>query len=180
MQEFKITGIGIDTRTDNPLIILHSLESDLILPIWIGRLEAHSIAIALQEEKTERPLTHDLMINCLDKFGFKLNKVIIHSVVDSTFYAHLVFESSITQEEVLLDARPSDCIALAVRANCPVLVSSSVRDESCIPAIIQIEESDNAEENIKENTKQDKEEFQKFLDNVKASDFKLPSDGKDN
>ncbi len=179
MQEFKITGIGIDTRTDNPLIILHSLESDLILPIWIGRLEAHSIAIALQEEKSERPLTHDLIINCLEKFGFKLDRTIIHSVVDSTFYADLVFKNLITGEEILLDARPSDCIALAVRANCCVLVSALVIEESCIPAIIQIEEPSEPENN-KTETKKDKEAFQRFLDNVKASDFKLSSDGKDN
>ncbi len=179
MQEFKITGIGIDTRTDNPLIILHSLESDLILPIWIGRLEAHSIAIALQEEKVERPLTHDLIINCLEKFGFKLDRTIIHSVIDSIFYADLVFKNLITGEEILLDARPSDCIALAVRANCSVLVSALVIEESCIPAIIQIEDP-NESENDKTETKKEKEAFQRFLDNVKASDFKLSSDGKEN
>ncbi|MDX1919651.1 MAG: bifunctional nuclease domain-containing protein, partial [Candidatus Caenarcaniphilales bacterium] len=78
MLEFKVTGIGIDTRTDNPLVILHSkeTESDLILPIWIGRLEAQSIAIALQEEKLERPLTHDLMVNTIDTLDYSIDRIL--------------------------------------------------------------------------------------------------------
>jgi bifunctional DNase/RNase len=177
MHEFKVTGIGIDTRTDNPLVILHSQSetTDYILPIWIGRLEAQSIAIALQEEKLERPLTHDLLLSTIKSLNCKVEKVVIHSVVDGTFYAHLILQNMDTKEEVVLDARPSDCIAVALRAFCPIMVTDIVKQESCIPAVIQVEEdSDNTGDPV------DKEEFLKFLDNVKASDFKLPPDDKAN
>lgn len=173
MLEFKVTGIGIDTRTDNPLVILHSKgpDTDLILPIWIGRLEAQSIAIALQEEKIERPLTHDLMVNTIENLNYKVDRAVIHSVINGTFYANLILQHKISKEEIVLDARPSDCIALSLRSDCPIYVTEIVKEESCIPAVIQSSEDDEAEEF---EEKQEKEEFRRFLDNVKASDFKLP------
>ncbi|MDJ0626394.1 MAG: bifunctional nuclease family protein [Candidatus Caenarcaniphilales bacterium] len=172
MLEFKVTGIGIDTRTDNPLVILHSkgAENDLILPIWIGRLEAQSIAIALQEEKLERPLTHDLMLSTIETLNYKVDRVVVHSVINGTFFAHLILQHKISKEETVLDARPSDCIALALRAACPVFVTEIVQEESCIPAVVQTEEGDERPE----GESIEKEEFLKFLDGVKASDFKLP------
>jgi bifunctional DNase/RNase len=178
MLEFKVTGIGIDTRTDNPLVILHSNgDADLILPIWIGRLEAQSIAIALQEQKLERPLTHDLMLNTIESLNYKINRVVIHSVINGTFFAHLILSTEASEEEVVMDARPSDCIALALRANCGIFVSNMVQEESCIPAIVQV---DGEEDNDSEAESEEREEFRKFLDNVKASDFKLPPDDKSN
>lgn len=172
MLEFKVTGIGIDTRTDAPLVILHSKgDNDLILPIWIGRLEAQSIAIALQGEKLERPLTHDLMINTINSLNCKIDRIEIHSVISGTFYAHLVLKSNMGEEEIIMDARPSDCIALAIRSESLIFVSKAVQEQSCVPAVIQAEEE--SEETEKED-QEEKEEFLKFLDNVKASDFKLP------
>lgn len=174
MLEFKVTGLGIDTRTDSPLVILHSQgEPNLILPIWIGRLEAQSIAIALQGEKLDRPLTHDLMLNTIEELNCTIHKVVIHTVLDGTFYAHLILDNS--GQEIVLDARPSDCIALALRNNSLIYVSSSVQEQSCIPAIVTLE--DEEEFIIAEKEVQEKEEFRKFLDNVKASDFKLPPQG---
>jgi uncharacterized protein len=172
MLEFKVTGIGIDTRTDNPLVILHSQgDSDLILPIWIGRLEAQSIAIALQGEKLERPLTHDLMLNTIESLNYRVDRVVIHSVIDGTFYAHLILAEKLSGEEVVMDARPSDCIALALRAECLIFVSEPVQQQSCIPAIVQIDDEDLIEN---EKDQSEREEFRKFVENVKASDFKLP------
>ncbi len=177
MLEFKVTGIGIDTRTDNPLVILHSQgDGELILPIWIGRLEAQSIAIALQGEKLERPLTHDLMLNSFEAVGCKIDRIVIHSVTDGTFYANLILKKVNNPEEIVIDARPSDCIALALRAECQIFVTQNVQDQSCIPAIIQIEDEEEGADS--EDEMQEKEEFRKFLDNVKASDFKLPPDDK--
>ena len=180
MLEFKVTGIGIDTRTDNPLVILHNkgVEMDFILPIWIGRLEAQSIAIALQEAKIERPLTHDLMLNMLDSLNYRIDRSVIHSVINGIFYANLILQHKLSQEEIVLDARPSDCIALSLRADCPIFVTDIVKEESCIPALIQSGEEGGEFEEFEEN--QEKEEFLKFLDNVKASDFKLPPEDKTN
>lgn len=169
MLEFTVTGIGIDTRTNNPLVILHSIsEEDLILPIWIGRLEAQSIAIALQGEKLERPLTHDLMANSIESLGYQIDRAEIHSVQNGTFFANLFLKNKMSGEEISVDARPSDCISLALRGNASIFVSNSVVEQSCIPAIIHTEEDEVEEE------KREKEEFRKFLDNVNASDFKLP------
>ncbi|MDX1918670.1 MAG: bifunctional nuclease family protein [Candidatus Caenarcaniphilales bacterium] len=174
MLEFKVTGLGIDTRTDQPLVILNSLtEDDLILPIWIGRLEAQSIAIALQGDKPERPLTHDLMLSAIESSDCRLDKVEIHSVFNGTFFAHLYLKRIGSEEEIILDARPSDCIALALRSQCLIFISESVREQSCIPAIIRNATAAETDEQESEN---EKEEFRRFLDNVKASDFKLPPD----
>ena len=177
MLEFNVTGIGVDTRTNNPLVILHSQnkEEDLILPIWIGRTEAQSIAIALQEETLERPLTHDLMITMCESMGYKVDRVAIHSVMSGTFYANLILKHKISKEETVLDARPSDCISLALRVNCPIFVSDNVIEESCVPAIVETGEEDDSED-----SGQDKEQFMQFLDGVKASDFKLPPDDLNN
>ncbi|HEY9886267.1 MAG TPA: bifunctional nuclease family protein [Vampirovibrionales bacterium] len=172
MLEFNVTGIGVDTRTNNPLVILHSQskEEDLILPIWIGRTEAQSIAIALQEETLERPLTHDLMITMAEALGCKVDRVAIHSVMSGTYYANLILKHKISKEETVLDARPSDCISLALRVNCPILVSDNVIEESCVPAIVETGDDEGPEDN------KEKEQFMQFLDGVKASDFKLPPD----
>jgi uncharacterized protein len=180
MLEFKVTGIGIDTRTDNPLVILHSkdTESDLILPIWIGRMEAQSIAIALQGEVLERPLTHDLMANIIESLNYSVVRVTINSVSNGTFFAQIILQHNVTEEEVVLDARPSDSIAIALRVDCQIFVSEAVKETSCIPALIENYQGDEQEDLASDP--QDTEDFLKFLDNVKASDFKLPPEDLNN
>ena len=80
-------------------------------------------AVALQGEKLERPLTHDLMLNTIETLNYTIQRVVIHSVLDGTFYAHLILNQANSKEEIILDARPSDCIALALRANCLIYVT---------------------------------------------------------
>ncbi len=180
MIEFKITGLGIDTRSNNPLVLLHS-EDNWVLPIWIGRLEAQSIAIALQGEKLERPLAHDLILNLIEKTGYEMNHIEIKDVKDGTFYANLVLKNLNSEDLLTLDARPSDCIAIAIRSQVPILISDFVKEVSCIPAIIREGNNEDYDEeenlfgrNISPLDESNKEDFLNFLKDVKASDFKLP------
>ncbi len=169
MLEFKVAGLGIDTRSDHPVVILHSEgQGGLILPIWIGRVEAQSIAMALQNEHTERPLTHDLMVNIFHKTKCQVKRIEIHSVQSGTYYAHLFLEDH--NGSLVLDARPSDCISLALRMDVPIFVSKTVQEQNCIQALLQ--------EFKEAKDEDDKEAFLKFLENVKASDFKLPPNDK--
>jgi hypothetical protein len=108
----------------------------------------------------------------LDTCRHSVNRIEIHSVQDGTFYANLVLEDQSNGELKVLDARPSDCIALALRSECDIYVSESVREQSCIPAFVGSE----VETETPQHKQEDKEEFKRFLENVKASDFKLPPD----
>ena len=182
MLEFKITGLGIDTRTDQPLVLLHNESMDSVLPIWIGRLEAQSIAVALQGEKLERPLSHDLYINTLESLNYKIQRVEIHTAQDGIFYADIVLKNTETGKTFSMDSRPSDAIAIAIRTEAEILVSEQVCKNSCIPSVVRQIDSEDQEKNISSDeeiykeikSEEEKENFLKFLDQVKASDFKLP------
>lgn len=182
MLEFKVTGLGVDVKTNHPLVLLHNVEKSLILPIWIGSTEAQSLAIAMQGEVFERPVTHELMVNIIEALNFSVSRVDIHSVREGTFYADLVLKEKDSKKEMFIDSRPSDSIIISLRKNIPIFISSDVCNTNCLPAIIKFqtgesfEEVDETELNAHKNELErlEKEEFIKFLENVKASDFKLP------
>lgn len=120
----KVFGLTIDPLTNSPILILKNLEGDKSIPIWIGLLEATAIASELEKVKFSRPMTHDLMKNLMDQIGLRLAKVEICDLRDNTYFAllHLVFQD----KELTMDSRPSDAIALALRAEAPIYVDEQV------------------------------------------------------
>ncbi len=163
MIEMFVTGIAIDVRNNHPLVILNDSTKKRALPIWIGQAEAQAIARALENFKPERPLTHDLMISVVEATGFKIHHIEINDLNENTYFSSLILENAIG-ELISIDSRPSDAIALSIRVDCPVYVTKKVFEDGTIPT--EIEEDEEEEE-------EDKEAFKNFIQNVKASDFKL-------
>ena len=120
----KVFGLTIDPLTNSPIMILKNIEGDKTVPIWIGLLEATAIAGELENIKFSRPMTHDLMKNMMDQLGVRLAKVEICDLRDNTFYALLYM--IVKDKEFSMDARPSDAIALALRAEAPIYVEEQV------------------------------------------------------
>ena len=124
MRLAKIDSLAIDSVSGDMVVILSLVESGELLPIWIGNSETVSIAINLKGFTPPRPLSHDLTVSVLDGFGLSLERVIITALVDNTYFALLYLTDG--EEMVILDARPSDSIALAVRTGAPVFVSEDI------------------------------------------------------
>jgi bifunctional DNase/RNase len=125
------------TRTDQgSAVLLRPLGSDFIVPVFIGPLEIQSILTGSGEIKSPRPLTHDLFLAILRQTGLELNRVEVHALRDSTFYARLlIFGGSFSEKKPLfLDSRPSDAFALAVRRRCPIFISRQVLEQTGVPA----------------------------------------------
>ena len=131
MIEMRVTGIAMDAATRSPIVLLKDSTGRRALPIYIGEDQAKAIGSVLQQHVSPRPNTHDLLVNMLDAWGMELEKVIIHSLKDNTFYALLMVRQGDTVREV--DARPSDAIALALRSNCPIWVMEEVVADASIP-----------------------------------------------
>src|SRR3989338_4607908 len=155
MVEMFVTGIALDVRNNHPLVILNDSSKKRALPIWIGQAEAQAIARALEDFKPERPLTHDLIINLLKATGYKIKHIEINELNENTYFSTVVLENAIGELRPL-DARPSDAIALSLRAECPIYISEKVFDDGTIPT--ELEEED-----------EDTEAFKNFVQNVKAS-----------
>jgi hypothetical protein len=124
LHEMTIASVTLDPETSSPIIVLKSVEDGRSLLIWIGALEAGSIVYALQGMSFERPLTHDLFKNFLERTAFSIKKMEICDLENNTFFAKLYFESGDT--EFVLDARPSDAMALAIRFNARIYAEESV------------------------------------------------------
>ena len=125
--EVEVYEILLDESVKAPVVVLREKNGDRILPIWIGQAEAISIAYAMEEIGTERPLTHDLIKLIIDGFGAKLEKVVINDLRDNTYFARLIFKMDSTI--ISIDARPSDSIAIALRTKSPIYVSEKVLKE---------------------------------------------------
>lgn len=126
--QMKVTGLTIDPFTSMPIIILKDLDEKCALPIWIGLIEASAIATELESIKLARPMTHDLIKNILETVDVHLKKVEVHDLADNTFYSRIMLNSR--GEELIIDARPSDAIAMALRAQAPIYVAKKVIDKS--------------------------------------------------
>lgn len=124
----EIKGLMIDPSSNNPIVILRDEESQLFLPIWIGVFEASAIQLQLEGVEPRRPMTHDLLRSTLDTLGTQVEKIVICDLKDHTFFAliHLRRDS----QELQLDARPSDAIALALRVEAPIFVLRTVLDKA--------------------------------------------------
>jgi bifunctional DNase/RNase len=126
--EMSIKGLMIDPVTNVPIVLLRDADQQRVLPIWVGPVEANAIALQVENVAPPRPLTHDLLRNVLTELGVSLTRVIISDLRDSTFYAYLELRRG--EDITLVDARPSDAIALAIRAGAPVFVESDVLDKA--------------------------------------------------
>ena len=163
MIEMFVTGIALDVRNNHPLVILNDVTKKRALPIWIGHAEAQAIARTLEGLKVERPLTHDLIVNIVEKIGYKIHHIEINDLNENTYFASIVLEDK-NGEKYPIDSRPSDAIAVSLRVDCPIFITEKVFDHGTIPTELEGDEED-----------EDTEAFKNFVQNVKASDFKLTS-----
>lgn len=124
MVEVKVNGLALDMATNSPVVILSDIESDRLLPIWIGHYEAWAIAMELSGLTSKRPLTHDLIKSAIELMGGKVEKVEVTQLVNQTFYAKVHIQKNGSLME--LDARPSDSIALALKSQAPVFVDEKL------------------------------------------------------
>ncbi|MDD8020737.1 MAG: bifunctional nuclease family protein [Acidobacteriota bacterium] len=151
----KVAALMPDPMSRMPILILKDIQSDLILPIWIGLYEANAIAISLEGGVTPRPMTHDLLKNFLDQVNIKVDKIVINDVRDNTYYAVIYCRQH--DLSYLIDARPSDAIALALRTNSPIYVDEEVIKMTKSPELGQNPE--------------DSERLRKLLESLKPEDL---------
>ncbi len=151
----KIKGLVVDPLSKMPIIVLEDLRSERILPIWIGIFEANAIALKIENISTPRPMTHDLLKSFLEKIDIIIQKIVVNDVRDNTFYAliHCLHKGQL----MLIDSRPSDAIALALRVEAPIFVEDSVVSKA---------HSLKFDENL-----EDSEKLKKWLENLKPEDF---------
>jgi bifunctional DNase/RNase len=124
----SIKGLMIDPVSNMPIVILRDAENQRVLPIWVGPVEANAIALQIENVSPPRPMTHDLMKNLLSELDASVTRVVITNLRDNTFYAYL--ELRRRGETILIDARPSDAIALSLRTKAPVFVDSRVLEQA--------------------------------------------------
>lgn len=157
LMEVKVMGIVVDPKASNPVVVLVDLSGQKALPIWIGVFEAEAISRGIEEVVTLRPMTHDLMKQILDTFQVTLTRVVIHDLKDNTFYAHLYL--NVEGEELIVDSRPSDAIALAVRVKAPIFVTESVIEATKQMGILA------------SNLLEERDELKTIIENMKPEDF---------
>jgi uncharacterized protein len=163
MHEMVIYGVSFDMVGKQPIVLLKTAEGNKFLPIWIGHPEAAAILMKLQGASTPRPLTHDLVTDMLRQLEAKVLKITVTELRDNTFYAMITL--AIDGSEIEVDSRPSDAIALAVRADAPIYAAESVLEESAIE--FEHEEDVNEDAIV--------EEFKRFLEDVSPEDFSKES-----
>lgn len=122
--EVRIRGLMMDPATNMPIVVLKDMASDTVMPIWVGIFEANAIAIEIEKVPVPRPMTHDLARNLIQNLNAQLERVVINELKDDTFFAVLWLRQG--EEPLTIDARPSDAIALALRADCPIFVTEQV------------------------------------------------------
>ena len=157
--KMKVAALTMDPFTNNPIVILKDLEDKRALPIWIGILEASAIATALENIKLPRPMTHDLLKNIIDSFSITVNKIEITDLKDNTFYASIHLTQN--KKVIVVDARPSDSIALALRTGAPIFVNDEVIEKS---KKIDLEKLETKEQDSKEK-------WQEMLEDLSPEDF---------
>ena len=158
MQQVTIYGVSFDMVGKQPIVLLKTLEGNRYLPIWIGHPEAAAILMKMQGAPTPRPMTHDLVTEMLGELNATVAKISVTELRDNTFFAIITLQ--VNGSEVEIDSRPSDALALAVRASAPIFVADKVIDDSAIEFGQEPEDSSDVID-----------EFKKFLENVSPEDF---------
>jgi hypothetical protein len=168
MIEVRIVSVSADAGSGQPVVLLEAVapadgaepvQSHRMIPIWIGHPEANAILLAAQGIELPRPMTHDLLRSVILTLGFFVERVEITRLEEGTFFAALILRGE--ERRLAVDARPSDCLALATRVGCPVFVEDSIFDE----AAVMVRSVDDSDE------EQEVERFRDFLDHVDPSDF---------
>jgi bifunctional DNase/RNase len=159
MQEMVIYGVSFDMVGKQPIVLLKTADGNKFLPIWIGHPEAAAILMKLQGAATPRPMTHDLFTDILSQLEARVVKIAVTELRENTFYALITV--AVDGAEIEIVSRPSDAIALAVRAEAPIFAAEAVIEESAIE--FEQDQDVNEEEVV--------EEFKKFLDEVRPEDF---------
>ena len=157
MIEMKVMGIAIDTASGSPIIVLNDKENRKALPIWIGSAEASAIIRKIENIKVLRPMTHDLIIDLIEKTGYKVDRVEINDVEKDTYYSSIYITDE-NNEEIAIDSRPSDAIAVAIRVDAPIFVSAKVLADGSVSC-------DSAKD------EEETEAFRNFIQGIKPSDF---------
>ena len=159
VREMKISGLTMDPHTNTPIVVLKDPKSETSVPIWIGLLEATAIATELEQVQFARPMTHDLIKNLMNHLEVKVDRVEVCDLRDNTFYAWIYLK--IDGKETKIDARPSDALAIALRANANIYVDEKV-----------IEKSGKFEPEGKAEIKDDEaKKWTDILENLSAEDF---------
>jgi bifunctional DNase/RNase len=154
--ELELVGVRVELPHNQPIVLLKERAGERFLPIWIGAVEATSIAFAMQGVVTQRPMTHDLMRDLLSGLRVRVDRIVVTALREGTFYAEIQMTND--GESVVVSSRPSDAIALAVRATVPIFADEQVLAE----AGIEIEDDDEAQV----------EQFKAFIDSVSPEDFR--------
>ena len=128
MLEVAVKGLTFDPITNVPIILLKDVRGNHMLPIWIGVFEANAIALEIEKVSTPRPMTHDLLKNIVDVMNGRIVRVVVDNLMDNTFYATIYVDCR--GEELRVDSRPSDAIAVALRANIPIFVTQEVMSQA--------------------------------------------------
>jgi uncharacterized protein len=186
--EMYVGGLVVDPNTQAPVVILKDESGELVLPIWIGATEAASIAVALKQEPLARPLTHDLFNDVLSTLQASVERVLITSLKEGTYFAELVV--SVGDRVLIFDSRPSDAIALALRSSAPIYVASEVlkvakinfsssstnisdsqssTEDTSTEAVVDVSEE---EQSSVDFTKVEREQWKNLLDTLDIDDFK--------
>ena len=153
--DVEVNSIRLEESSETPILLLLDPSTQKVLPIWIGTIEAVSIAYAQEGIQHDRPQTHDLLLNMVEALDGTINEVNISNIEDNTYFADIILNT--INGTVTLSARPSDAIALALRSNIPVTVNQDVFETNSIDLII-----DNSNEI---------EEFKEFIKDIKPEDF---------
>jgi bifunctional DNase/RNase len=124
--QMKVEGLLFDPRSNMYIMLLKEINGNGTLPIWIGKPEADSIALALGKVETPRPLTHDLIKNITDGLKIRITKIIVTDIQDNTYYSLLCLNDG--KKETFVDSRPSDAVAVALRVNAPIFIEDSIME----------------------------------------------------
>ncbi len=157
MIEMKVMGIALDTRTGSPIVVLHDKDNRKALPIWIGSAEASAIIRKIENLNVARPMTHDLIIDLIEKTGYELDRVEINDVEKETYFATLFLKGD-DDKFIEIDSRPSDAIAVAIRVDAPIFVTANVLSSGSVS-------TDTAKD------EEEAQEFKNFIQSIKPSDF---------
>lgn len=158
--EMNVFGLAIDPSAGTPIVILKDKEGKRAVPIWIGLFEASAIATQLEKIALSRPMTHDLTRNIIESLDTRITRIVINDLRNNTFFAVIHLDKG--DRELLIDARPSDAIALALRVEAPIFVDEKVIDKS-----MEIHFT----KDIGDINKYTKEELQELLENLTPEDF---------
>jgi bifunctional DNase/RNase len=166
----KVRRVALDQQ-NNPVVLLVDDEETIALPIWIGQAEAMAIAMRLQGVQPPRPMTHDLLQTILEQLSATVTRIVVTDVRDQTYFAEIHLARNGTA--LVIDSRPSDAIALALRVEAPILVEDKVAAQAITLQKVRPQKGD-GEAAVDATEELDPQEFRKFLEHVKPGDFEGP------